>query len=163
MNLSDELKQAIEAIMEEGRRQLLQRGHNASGNLINTMEAKITQSVGELWGEHYGLAQETGVKKVITSRAYIDAIIEWLRVKGIESDISKAKGIAFNIGKAHRMVGIHSKNSTLDQSKQNWLSDAIDNTQTKVHELIDNGAKKQIEKLIDTMWDEAQRNINQLR
>jgi len=165
--MKDEVEKAINLIMFHAKQILAAQGHNDTGDLINKMRVNATEAAGELYGLHYGLAQETGIKKenIKAGTAYIDAIMAWIRRKGFESDIKKVKGMAFAIATSHKKHGMHTSggkgNSRFDQTKQGFLTEAIKITQKDVDLLISEGAKKQINLEVMKMWDEAKRNLGQ--
>lgn len=155
-----ELQKAIDLIIDKGKQMLIAQGHDVTHELLNSLTAKVTEGAGELWGEEYGLAQETGVQagKIKPSRAYIAAVTEWVKNKGIEQGI-KARGVAFAIGKTHFLKGMHTKGGQFAPEKQGWLSDTVISLETDIDTLIEKGAEKDITFVIDKMWDEALRNI----
>lgn len=170
----DNLKKAMEVIKAKGVEILKRQGHENTGKLINDMEIRLNEASVGLYGWDYGLAQETGIKaenhpfKGGTGgvSAYIENLTTWIQNKGIESDIIKAKGIAFAIGKSQSGkgmggggTGMHSKGGVFDSSKQGWLSTAVEVTQTEVDTLISEGAEKKIRYMVDKIWDEAKRNL----
>lgn len=176
--MKEELKLAIEAIQREGIKILEAQGHKNTGNLIATMKTVVDEASSALYGDQYGLAQETGIKAANHPfkggkggvSDYIEAITKWVQNKGIESDIIKAKGIAFAIGKSQSGrglisgsgTGMHSSggkgSSVFDSSKQGWLSSAISNTEDQVDRLISDGALKNINIIVENMIKEANRN-----
>ena len=173
----DNLKKAMEVIKAKGVEILKQQGHENTGKLINDMEIRLTEASVSLYGWDYGLAQETGIKaenhpfKGGTGgvSAYIENLTTWIQNKGIESDIIKAKGIAFAIGKSQSGkgtnsagTGMHSRNGAFDVSKQGWLSTSIEVTQTEADTLISEGAEKKIRFMVDRIWDEAKRNLGNI-
>lgn len=174
----DNLKKAMEVIKAKGVEILKRQGHENTGKLINDMEIRLTEASVSLYGWDYGLAQETGIKKENHPfhggsgvGDYIENLTTWIQNKGIESDIIKAKGIAFAIGKRQSgkgllnggATGMHSSGgkgrSAFDISKQGWLSTSIEVTQTEVDTLISEGAEKKIRIMVDRIWDEAKRNL----
>ena len=171
--MKEALEKAIKVIMEEGKRKLVSQGHVDTGRLIASLEEKVYEASVELWGEEYGLAQETGIKaenhpfkNVGGISNYIEAITEWVMRKGMESDILKARGIAFAIGKSQSGrgtsksgTGMHSTNGAFDQSKQGWLTAAINNTQSEVDFIIEEGVGKNIDLIITNLIKESQRNL----
>lgn len=169
-----ELKKAIDLIMEVGQRNLINQGHRNTGALLASMQTIVNQAAAELYGAEYGLAQETGIKAENHPfkggkggfSEYIEAISEWVRNKGIESDIVKSKGIAFAIGKSQSGkgtskagTGMHSTKGVFDSSKQGWLSSAIKETATQVDEIISEGALKSIDLIVTNTIKEANRNL----
>lgn len=168
--MKDDVEKAINLIMFHAKQILAAQGHNDTGDLINKMRVNATEAAGELYGLHYGLAQETGIKKENIpfgkgggTSMYIDGIMAWIKRKGFESDIKKVRGMAFAIATSHKKHGMHTSggkgNSHFDQSKQGFLTEAIKITQKDVDLLISEGAKKQINLEVMKMWDEAKRNL----
>lgn len=158
--MKDELNKAIDLIMERGRINLIAQGHDLTGNLIKSFEKKVTEDFAEFYGEHYGLAQETGVKpgQIKISRAYIERLTEWVRIRGIEQGI-KARGVAFAIANRHILTGMHTRNKISRPELQGWLSDAAKEVEPELDLLIEKGAEKQLVLLLDKLWDENKRNI----
>lgn len=171
------IQQSLDIIKERGIEILLAQEHNATGTAINSFTSLIEQSgnnyIGSVYGEHYLLAQETGVKaEKIRSKPYsVREIIEWIRVKGIVINLNRSKGktftsqeeaersVAYAIRRTHMIVGMHSRNNSLDVSKQGWLTTAINETKPRIDILIEEAGAAEIDLIIRTMIEEENRNI----
>lgn len=172
------LEQALELIKIEGTARLLAQGHDASGNGIKSLRLMV-DSVGKnykgyLFGEHYLLAQETGIKgqNYVISKQLIENLTEWLKKKNFSKNFIEKGGrvlsatnpktyrkIAFAIAKTHKLKGMHTRDGNFASQYQGWLSSTLDENQTKIRDLILKGAKNEFEILINTMIQETNRNI----
>lgn len=166
------LSNQLQTIVKEARMQLVSQGHKDSGELINSVGARVKELSDGLLGEisflEYGLAQDTGIKanKIPYKEGsgagrskYIDALTAWVKRKGIEGDSKKAKGIAFAIAKTHKKVGMHSKGGRFAPEKQGWFSGTINKLEPSIESAIGLALGNNIGALMDTLVDESNRNI----
>ena len=88
--------------------QLVSHGKLASSTLLNSIKHEVRETLNgvEVTGSmiYYGKFVESGRKK--GTYVPIGPLMEWIRLKGIENDIEKAKGIAFAISKTIKQKGI---------------------------------------------------------
>lgn len=112
LSLGRFLVEVKQAIIEE----LKQQGHVASGKLIDTIELEITRPgisiiAGKILMQDYALPLNTGFKPKFSrgsgagTSKYINALIEWLGIKGIGTDQKERKGIAFAIATKAAQTG----------------------------------------------------------
>ena len=140
------------------KRQLKAKGHKATGKSLASLESNIVgfgdglaiQIIGEDYLEYQDTGLKAGKRKGSSgSTVWIDALAEWVRKKGIESDMKKSRGIAFAIAKNMKRIGMHSKNSRLDLSKRNFLGDALKDVQPKIDEKLFEVFEKNFNLIVD--------------
>lgn len=172
------LNDVLQKIVKESRSKLVAKGHRDTGELINSVGARVSEISDGLIGEisflEYGLAQDTGIKankipfKMGSGAGrskYIDAITAWVKRKGIEADAKKAKGIAFAIAKTHKGTagkagtGMHSKGGSFAPEKQGWFSETLSEIEPQIERVIEEAVGNNIGALIDTLVDESNRNL----
>lgn len=105
--------------------ELIAQGHQATGDLVKSIASEIGAFQNILFVEvqynYYGRFLETGIPAsripfggastgAKTSK-YIQGLMNWIRVKGLERDTKKVKGFAFAIARTHKKYGYVSPNS----------------------------------------------------
>jgi hypothetical protein len=173
--LKDGILEALELLKEYGKAVLIQQGHNATGDGINSLNTEIdtlgNQFLGSVTGRKYLLAQDTGVKAERYKNKYpIEAILKWIEKKGFADGIVSKGGkkfkdvrshqlsVAFAIRYTHRITGIHSTNNQRDLSKQGWIGQTIDVKKQEVFDIISRSGYKYFDSMIKSMVDENLRN-----
>lgn len=139
--------------MKELGLSLIKKQRKASGKLINSMKMTVTKVVGGLQMDikmlNYWRVVNDGVAadRVPYNRGsgaknskYIRGLINWLKVKGIGSNIQHIKSIAFAIATKHKREGI-----PLDKNKLGFVDDVL---KTNVmNELADDVVKAQAQEI----------------
>lgn len=162
---------ALTLIVKKSREKLLQQGHKATGELINslggTVEKINADFVGSFWMKKYGIYQDTGIEASripfsgsgsgAKSSLYIDALIRWVIQKGFESDAKKAKGMAFAIAHTHKLKGMHTSGGNLDISKRGWLTNTLEENEKQIVEIINKVAGQSMDILLNTIIDKAKK------
>lgn len=128
------IDQKIEALgkhlLEEAARRYNIQGHNYTGSLIDKAEVKLKKTLGNfdlnLVIALYGIFLDKGVKaqNVCPSRAYIEAMIQYGKRKGVEDP----KGFAFAVRNKHLREGIPTAASarfSKNGRRKGWLTDTI--------------------------------------
>ena len=121
-------------MLEEFGLSLIKKQRKASGKLINSMKTVVQNVVGgvqlELKMLNYWRVVNDGVEadRVPYSRGsgkrnskYIRGLINWLRIKGIASEVQHIKQIAFAIATKHKREGI-----PLDKNKLGFVDDVLE-------------------------------------
>lgn len=89
--------------------QLVSNGKLASSNLLNSITHQVNETLQgvEVVGTmiHYGRFVESG-RKVGAKGVPVQVLMEWIRTKGIESDLTKSRSIAFAMQKTIKRKGI---------------------------------------------------------
>jgi len=70
--------------------------------------------------------------------------MDWIRIKGIESDLTKAKGIAFAIQKTIKKNGI---------KPLYFLENAIADSLTEMDRSVEEASKQEITKQLDIIFE----------
>jgi hypothetical protein len=177
--LKDGILEALELLKEYGKAVLIQQGHVATNDGINSLDTQIdtlgNEFMGSVTGRKYLLAQDTGIQanRYATKKTdgrLLQNIIDWIEAKGItiamESKGGKplspskqtSKNLAFAIIKTHKIVGMHSHFGQRDQSRQNWIGQTISEKNSEVFKIIEASGFKYFDSLIKSMVNEAQRN-----
>lgn len=155
---SREIKSSLLSIYELLRKEMIEefvrQGHDVTGSLINSIEEKIIESTVftrlDVEYNFYGRFVDTG-RKAGVKRVPIEALEEWIRLKGFESDAKKIRGIAFAIQKTIFEKGISQPQSWNGENTKGW--------QTKVLEKNIEKIESKIEKAIENTFDLIITNI----
>lgn len=176
MKIEEGIKKALDLIIQEGKKKLVEKDLITNRGLIDSLESTVYKMgedfVGDYTGLGYGLIQERGIKKENIPYGngsgfslYIEALIKWVKDRGFASDVVRTKGIAFAIAKTHKRLGMHTtggvgvKNgSQFNPSKQGWLSESINLTENQVDEIIYAAMDDHMDRLITIAIEESLRN-----
>ena len=169
MKIEEGIKKALDLIIQEGKKKLVEKDLITNRGLIDSLESTVYKMgedfVGDYTGLGYGLIQERGIKKENIPYGngsgfslYIEALIKWVKDRGFASDVVKTKGIAFAIAKTHKQFGMHTKGGTFNPNKQGWLSESINLTENQVDEIIYAAMDDHMDRLITIAIEESLRN-----
>ena len=169
MKIEEGIKKALDLIIQEGKKKLVEKDLITNRGLIDSLESTVYKMgedfVGDYTGLGYGLIQERGIKKENIPYGngsgfslYIEALIKWVKDRGFASDVVKTKGIAFAIAKTHKQLGMHTKGGQFNPSKQGWLSESINLTENQVDEIIYAAMDYHMDRLITIAIEESLRN-----
>lgn len=155
---SREIKGSLLSIYELLRKEMIEefvrQGHDVTGSLINSIEEKIIESTVftrlDVEYNFYGRFVDTG-RKAGVKRIPIEALEEWIRLKGFESDAKKIRGIAFAIQKTIFEKGISQPQSWNGENTKGW--------QTKVLERNTEKIESKVQKAIEDTFDLIITNI----
>jgi len=120
LNLVDIVAESLESYMAEMleavKKELEEQGHRASGKLIDSARIEISKQqtavAGMLFMKEYYKFVDSGFKPKL-SRAYIDALVEWMKLPAISIGNSdkERRGIAFAIYNVASQTGHPTPNS----------------------------------------------------
>ncbi len=137
----------------------IKQGHNITGTLVNSIQAEIIHNVNvtvlEGSFEFYGRFVDTG-RKSGTKRVPIEALEEWIKLKGFESDAKKVRGMAFAIQRKIFDVGISTPQSWRGETTKGWMTNVLNENEQRIANDIENGVAKSIEIFITNLITEAQ-------
>lgn len=134
------LQTLAEILQDELKASLIQQGHQATDELMNSIEVKVHEMTDGVVmdGEFlfYGRNVDTG-RKAGTRRVPLDALIEWVQQKGLERDAKKARGVAFAIQKTIFEKGISTSQSWRGETTKNWMTNVIDRNEQLIADEIE--------------------------
>lgn len=153
------------------RTELINQGHEATGRLISELRYKIEKSSDGLtlnfYMDKYGIYVNNGVvgSRIPYNRGsgakkslYIDALIGWIKQKGLESGDRDIKNFAFAIANKHKSGGMPSADSRR-LSKNGRRTGFIDNTIREnifeVEEMIEASTGDAVEVFVDNLVRQA--------
>jgi hypothetical protein len=125
-----------DALVLAFKRELLAQDHRAKGELIDSIakSVKLTIEGGELiitmngYGRYVDLGRKPGAKPVP-----IGVLTDWVIQKGIETDISRARGVAFAIQKTIVREGIPTLGSlALNSPKTDFINLAYESEKDSI-------------------------------
>ena len=111
-----QIKSMLESLVKEIKEELEQQGHRASGKLIDSIRTELdSQSdwiAGFVFMQEYYKWVDSGFRPKL-SRAYIDALVQWMQQPGIGigSSDKERRGIAFAIYNVATQTGHPTPNS----------------------------------------------------
>jgi hypothetical protein len=147
----DELGQFI---INELAKELIKQDHNATGKLISSLDFNTSIGAGTfsllVVGKDYGKWVNTGRKKG-AAKVPIQALVEWIKVKGIETNNKKVLGMAFAIQKTIQKEGIPTRNSRKRGKRTGFVDDTIIRIQQILDKKVLDMASKVIELEIDNL------------
>jgi len=148
------IKDINKYLEEVVKAELLAQKHRATGKLIDSFKVRDRQEGGiiivEGVMENYGEWVDTGRKRGVT-RVPVQALIEWVRVKGLASG-EQAKGMAFAIREKIYQEGIPTRGSrSIATRRTNFIQESVKQA-TNLKQMItefDRGLKEaQIKNLV---------------
>jgi len=162
-NLQTGLTDALRVVILELSKALITQGHKATGGLIQSFASKVETITGGIGGvvtmNDYGIFVDSG-RRAGGKKVPIDALIQWIVVKGISMPDKSTRSLAFAIQNAIFKEGIPTKNS-LSKSRTGkrtgFLKEGLDNSLQKVTNILAVFVAKDVEKELQVFVDEANR------
>jgi len=135
------------------QRTLKEKGKDASGELIKTIEVVVREQVGSIiiqeshvfYGDFVDKGRKKGVKRVP-----IDALEDWIRAKKFSIAVDKIRGTAFAIQANIFKFGI---------KPTNWIDETVKRTDAKVVQMVEKAASENLEIIIDEIFKETDRRF----
>jgi hypothetical protein len=134
--------------------ELIRQGREPrAGGLIKSLsvnpEAPSNVSIS---GNHYWTFLDKGVKasqiKYPKAPARINALIQWLKRRGVAGSDSVIKGIAYAIAYTHSKVGMPSRNGRFDRSRINFVDKAIKSRRKNIERVLDEELGKSVDVIL---------------
>ena len=171
IKLANELRANLddlgEFLTQELAAELIAQGHRATGRLASSIEYNVTafaQGIAlEISYLEYGRYVETGVSKeripfgggktgAKTSK-YIQALIEWIKVKKIASGL-QAVGLAFGIARKHKQEGMPTRGSfkySKNGGRTGFQSFVIRANEGKIDDILQDGLEAVVSAQLDIL------------
>jgi hypothetical protein len=107
---------------------LREKGHVATGKGVESIEV-ICREIGkgfviEILGESYLIPQNEGRKP--GKRPHSSVLEEWVRIKGLATELKEVKRISFLIARNMGEIGMHSDKKKIDLSKRKFVEEGIE-------------------------------------
>ena len=142
-------------IINELGKELIKQQHRATGDLISSLDYRLNlRSSGftlEILMNDYGLFVNTG-RKAGKKKVPIQALLEWIKQKGIETNNKKALGIAFAIQKTIQKEGSPTRNSRAKGKRTEFIDDTLDRLDNVITSMVGDLYEKQIGIQIDNAF-----------
>jgi hypothetical protein len=165
-DLRANLSKVGELLTRELREELVGQGHRATGRLIESIEYNVNAFVDGLELQvsylRYGAIVNNGVranrvpygkKTGAKTSQYIQALIKWVKVKGIAQGL-EAKGVAFAIAKKQAQVGIPTPKSVafaLNGRRVGFQDYVVDTQQKQIEEALQGGLETTVSAQLDLL------------
>lgn len=137
--------------------ELERQGHVATADLGNSIEVAVEEIRNgfELKGSYlyYGRYVDTGRAPGVT-RVPIDALLDWIRVKGITFEGKSELQTAFAIQTSIFNKGIPTDG---DRDKLRWMSGTLEANETELDAMIREAAGSYVTTIFNNMIEEAQK------
>lgn len=153
-------------LVAELARELIEQGHKATGRLAASIEQQVVAYANGIALEikylEYGRYVETGVsadripygkKTGAKTSKYIQALIEWIKIKGIASGL-QAKGLAFGIARKHAQEGMPTRGSynfSNNGRRKGFQSYVVQQNAAKIDELLQDGLAQTVSAQLDLL------------
>jgi len=169
-DIQNQLKDIVlEAIIKE----FIDKGHNLTGKGIKSLEAVISEQITgitiTILGEPYMKFQNEG--RGAGKMPNISALEDWVKRRGLASEMKEVKRIAWAIGMNMKRIGMHSDGasgksgnrnaSKLDLSKREFIDTAIIKEQQQISDLIFQGYNERFAVAITELFRNSERTILQ--
>jgi len=137
-------------IIDELAKELIKQDHKATGELIESIDYIInkgifTEILIEMndYGRYVNTGRKRGAKKVP-----IQALVEWIKQRGIETNNKKVVGMAFAIQKTIEREGIPTRNSRAKGKRTGFIDDTVTRIEQKVQDELANMMEKEVELMV---------------
>lgn len=150
----NELDEIGQFAIEELGKELIKQQHKATGDLIasldfNIISQKLSDAIIVTMND-YGKFVNTGRKRG-AAKVPIQALVDWIKQKGIESDSKKVLGIAFAIQKTIQKEGSPTVRSRARGKKVEFVEDVIERIQLKVFQMVEKATVNKVQISIDNL------------
>jgi len=165
------LKPVSDYVINELRKTIVDQGHNLTGQLAASIEAKTVVTINsyfiDFYYEKYGQAVDTGVsaEKIpynpgsgAKTSKYIDALIKYVKLRMNVSGDKEAKGIAFAIARKHKNEGMStavSSRFSKTGERNKWVDNTLDRIDNQLEILIYNS----LYEILDDIFTQAYTNL----
>lgn len=123
-----------------------------AGGLIKSLQVKTMPSSIEILGNYYWRFVDKGVKagqiRYPKAPARINALIKWLKHKGVAGSDRVIKGIAYAIAHTHSKKGMPTRNGRIDRSRLNFVDKAIKSRRKEIEEVVDLELGKKVDLIL---------------
>jgi len=141
-------------IINELAKELIKQDHSATGKLIDSLDYRTTSSsVGQTlliemldYGKFVNTGRKKGARKVP-----IQALVDWIKQKGIATNNKKALGIAFAIQKTIEKEGSPTIRSRRNGKKTEFVDDTLERIESDINRRLEEAAFKTVEVQIDNL------------
>lgn len=141
-------------IINELAKELIKQDHSATGKLIDSLDYRTTSSsVGQTlliemldYGKFVNTGRKKGARKVP-----IQALVDWIKQKGIATNNKKALGIAFAIQKTIEKEGSPTIRSRRNGKKTEFVDDTLERIESEINRRLEEAAFKTVEVQIDNL------------
>lgn len=148
----NELDEIGQYIIEELAKEIIKQDHSNTGKLIQSLDYRVSSGANSIsvivemndYGKYVNTGRKRGARKVP-----IDALVEWIKQRGIESNNKKAIGIAFAIQKTIQRDGIPTKNSRKRGKRVEFVDDTIKRIRANLEDRVSKILEKEVELQID--------------
>ena len=154
-----ELDEIGQFAIEELGKELIKQQHKATGDLIasldfNIISQKLSDAIIVTMND-YGKFVNTGRKRG-AAKVPIQALVDWIKQKGIESDSKKVLGIAFAIQKSIANKGTPAKPYVKWKQgnglrRVEFIEDVIERIQLKVFQMVEKATVNKVQISIDNL------------
>ena len=166
--ITDAIRECLEIIKKEGIARLKAQGHDVTGQGINSITLDVEGFMGSAYGQHYLLAQDTGIRpeRYKPSKTLLDAIIAWIEAGGLKGRIFMSGGKPMTVRKTAKTIintqkkhGMHTRGGNHFQQAQGWLTDTLTENEKLVRDILEKAGFEYFDTLIKSMINEQVRNI----
>jgi len=151
--LEMQLHQIATFLQEDVKRQLIDDGHKATGELIDSIKAVVSKG-SDMFVIEGSMAKQgvfviSGRKKGLKGIP-IDALVRWIQQKGFSNDIKQTRGIAFAIQTSVKKKGI---------KPNDFIGKVFDTNRKLIEDKINNAIKKALDISITNLVTNAKQII----
>lgn len=147
----------LEALITSAlKNRLTGQGHITTGKGLNSIETKVIPRgedlVIQIYGEDYLEYQDSGRKP--GKFPNVGALREWVRRKGLATEMKEVNKIAFLIGRNMQRIGMHSTNKRIDLSKRGFITQTIDQFEGRINQDLFRMFEKNFDLIVTRASDE---------
>jgi len=137
-------------VINELAKEIIKQDHSNTGKLIDSLDYVVNTANTSIdiymndYGRYVNTGRKRGAKKVP-----IQALVEWIKQRGIETNNKKAIGIAFAIQKTIEREGTPTNNSRKKGKRIEFVDDTVSRIEGKIDTMLTDVFSKAIEAQID--------------
>lgn len=128
LNNSEIAKDLEKQITDALKKKFEEQGHSLTGKGINSLETQVRSDLSglviQILGLEYMGFQDSGRRA--GKMPPIEPLMNWVKARGIASDMKAVKRIAFAIAMNMKKIGMHSSGGRIDLTKRHFISDTLE-------------------------------------
>lgn len=149
------MNEAVQIIIDEGRKELIEQGHNASGRLIQSFEGQVKEIaemfLADILVNDYAIYLDTGVpaSSIPYSRGsgagkskFIQGLFEWSNYVKPGLPESERRAFVFSVANSMKKQGSPTSGAYAfgrNGRRTGWIKEAIDAAEERISRMIEDG------------------------
>jgi len=161
MKLKDDIiaKELEKQITDALKKKFEEQGHSLTGKGIKSLQTIVKDELGgliiQILGDEYMGFQDAGRRA--GKGMPVDILQEWVKRRGLATDMKDVKRIAFLINRNMKRIGTHSVRGRIDLSKRHFIKDTIEDKSNFIQESLFKMFNKNFDLMVTNYTKELQK------